>query len=91
MAKVLVTLRIMPEGLDVDLDDIEIKVKEKIKNFNGDVIKTENEPIAFGLKALKVIFMADEKNSNLDPLEGDVKSITGVQSADVIDVRRAVG
>jgi len=81
----------MPESIDIDLNDLENKVKDKIKSFGGEFIKTEIELIAFGLKALKIIFISDEQKSNIDPLEEDVRSIEGVQSADVVDVRRALG
>ena len=91
MANVLITLRVMPEGVDINLNNLEEKVKDKIKSFGGEFVKTEIEPIAFGLKALKIIFISDEQKSNIDPLEEDVRSIDGVQSADVIDVRRAIG
>ena len=91
MAKVFVTLRVMPESVDIDLTKIENNIKNKIKDFGGDVAKIETEPVAFGLKALKIIFLLDEQKSNLDPLEEDVKTVDGVQSADVVDVRRAVG
>ena len=91
MAKVFVTLRIMPESVDIDLTKIENNIKDKIKDFGGDVAKIETEAVAFGLKALKIIFLLDEQKSNLDPLEEDVKTVDGVQSADVVDVRRAVG
>ncbi len=91
MANVLITLKIMPENIDVDLNIIENQAKEKIKSFGGDFVKSEQEPVAFGLKALKIIFFLDENKGSTDSLEEDIKNIELVQSVDVIDVRRAVG
>ena len=54
-------------------------------------MKTEQEPIAFGLKALKITFVMDEDKGSTDPLEETLKNLDGVNSVETIDVRRAVG
>ena len=57
MATVVVTLKIMPESPNVDLRNIEKEAKSKIQAFtDNEEMKSEQEPIAFGLKALKIIF-----------------------------------
>jgi elongation factor 1-beta len=92
MAQVVVTIKIMPESPEVDLDKIEIEAKTKIQDFSqNQELKTEQEPIAFGLKALKIIFVMDEDKGSTDPLEEDLKKIEGVNSAEAVDVRRAIG
>jgi len=91
MAQVVVTLKIMPDSPEVDLSKIEEKVKDKITHFGGEVGKTEQEPIAFGLKALKLIFVMDESIGSTEKLEEDIKTLKSVQSVDVTDVRRAIG
>lgn len=91
MARVIVTLKIMPTEADTDLDSINEKVSKEIKKFGGEVGKFEIEEVAFGLKALKIYFVLDESKSNLDPLEEAIRGIEGVNSVDVIDVRRAIG
>lgn len=92
MASVVVTLRIMPVSPDVDLDGIQDKALAKIKVFVGDKeTKVEQEPIAFGLKALKILFVMDESKGSTESLEDDIADIDGVQSVEVTDVRRAVG
>ncbi|MBU0929943.1 MAG: elongation factor 1-beta [Nanoarchaeota archaeon] len=91
MAQVVVTIKIMPKSPDVDLKIIEEKAKEEITKFGGDTGKVEIEPIAFGLKAVNLIFVMDESIGNIDPLESKISEIDGVQSAEVTDVRRALG
>lgn len=82
----------MPESPDVDLDALEIKAKEKIAAFAGnDETKSEQEPIAFGLKALKITFVMDESQGSPDALEEDIKTLEGINSVETIDVRRAIG
>ncbi len=58
MAKAIVTIKIMPESPDIDLDSISSEIEEKIDSFAGKgERKKEIEPIAFGLKALKIILL----------------------------------
>ena len=91
MAQAIVTLKIMPESPDIDLKEIEIAATQEIKVFGGEVGKVEIEPIAFGLKALNLIFVMDEAKGSTESLENIIAKIPGVQSVDVTDVRRAIG
>jgi len=92
MAQVIITLKIMPESPEIALNSIEEQAKNLIKEFSGETeFKTEQEPIAFGLKALKIIFVMDESKGSTEALENKIKNIDGVNSVEVIDVRRAIG
>lgn len=91
MAKVVVTLKIMPESPDSDLKIVEEKAEEEIKKFGGEVGKKEVEPVAFGLKALKLYFVMDESKGSTEDLEKKISLISGVGSVTVEDVRRTVG
>ena len=92
MAQVVITLKIMPESPDVDLFRIQREAESLIVDFAGKgKIKAEIEPVAFGLKAIKLIFVSDENKSNLEPLEESIKNIDGVESVNVVDVRRGIG
>ncbi len=92
MANAIITLKIMPESPDVDLSALEVAAKEKIAAFAGEgETRTEIEPIAFGLKALKIIFVMDEQKGSPDVLSEEVATLEGVNSAEISDVRRAVG
>jgi translation elongation factor aEF-1 beta len=93
MADVVVTIKVMPKNPDVDLGSLEGKVKEKIKEFTKEdsQTKTEIEPVAFGLKVLKITFVMDESLGSPDSLAESVSEFEDVASADIIDVRRALG
>ena len=92
MADVIITLKIMPESPDVNMDELYSKVEPLIKDFTGESeFKKEEEPIAFGLNALKIIFVMDEAKGSTDDMESKIAEIDEVKSVDVIDVRRAVG
>ena len=92
MAQVVATIKIMPESPETDLFSIEKKAREKICQFSGNSqMKSEQEPIAFGLKALKITFVMEESKGYPDSLEEGIRSIEGVNSVETIDVRRAIG
>ena len=81
----------MPTGPDVDMDKLSEACKEKITEAGGMVHKTEQEEVAFGLKALIFTFLGDEKKINVDRIEASLKELQDVSSVDIIDVRRAFG
>jgi len=92
MASVVVTLRIMPNDTSIDLSNVESRAKKEIVDFcNSKEFKTSIEPIAFGLKALNIIFVMDESKGSTEKLEEKIKLIKGVESVEVTDVRRAIG
>ena len=82
----------MPESPEVDLKKLEEDCLSKIKEFSGESdAKVEIEPIAFGLKALKITFVMDESLGSTESLEKSVTSIEEVSSIEIVDVRRAIG
>ena len=96
MASVIVTLKIMPKSPEVNLDKLYVEVEKKVRGFvdakhkDGEVRK-EIEPIGFGLKSLKVLFVMDENVGGTDKLENDIKTLKDTESVEAIDVRRAIG
>lgn len=92
MAQVVVTLKLMPEGADTDLDGVQNSAKEQIIKFGGqEEMKIAQEPIAFGLKSLNITFVMDEEKGSTEELEKNLASLNGVNSVEVTDVRRAIG
>lgn len=92
MANVVITVKIMPESPETDLAKLEEEAKKLIADFAGEgETKTEIEPVAFGLKAVKIIFVIDESKGSPDPVAEDIAKIQGVNSAEIVDVRRAIG
>ncbi|MBI2522769.1 elongation factor 1-beta [Candidatus Woesearchaeota archaeon] len=92
MVQVVITLKIMPSSPQTELAKIEREAKAKIADFSqNDEMRSEHEPIAFGLKALKITFAMDENKGSTDSLEEAIKGIKGVNSVETIDVRRAIG
>jgi len=90
MAKAIITIQVMPETIDVDLKELEEKAAKVITKEGGEIGKIEHEPIAFGLQAIKFVFVIDEEKGT-ENIENNVSNIEGVQSARVVDYRRALG
>lgn len=90
MGTALITLKVMPESPDVDLEDLKSKAKETIEKSEGQVSEIKEEPVAFGLKAVIISFSLDE-SKELEPLEKELNAVEEVSSVQVIDMRRAFG
>ncbi len=91
MASVIVTMKIMPEEPSTDLQKVESEATKFITEFGGKVGKTDIVPVAFGLKSVNLMFVMDESKGSTDSLESQISGIEGVNSAEVTDVRRAIG
>jgi len=85
---IAVELKIMPEAVDTDLEQIKQEIKEKLTEAKN--IKIEEKEIAFGLKSLTV-HIAWPETEDTDKIENKVNEISGVSSAKIEDVRRAFG
>jgi len=90
MGTVLLKIKIMPASPENDLEKIKNSAKEIIEGNGGMRSTFEEEPIAFGLKAVIASFDLDEE-APLDPIEEKLRAIDDVNSAEVIDMRRAFG
>lgn len=92
MANAIVTIKIMPESPEVNLEELKEQIKQKITDFAGEgEMREELEPIAFGLKALKITFVMDENKGSPEPVEKEIEKLEEVNSVEVVDVRRAIG
>lgn len=91
MADVVVTFKVMPDSPEIDLKTIQEKITELIKEFGGEVGKVEEEPVGFGLVALKFFFVMPEDLGSTDDLEENIKNLEEVGNVEVVDVRRAIG
>lgn len=92
MAVVVITIKIMPESPETDLQSLAEEAKARILRYAGKTeYKVEEEPVAFGLKAVKITFTADESKGSTEELEKSINDIESVNSCEVVDVRRAIG
>lgn len=90
MAIAAIKIKLMPEGLDVNLDDLKKKAEEVILRLKGKNPTFSEENIAFGLKAI-VATLAWPEEQETGILESELAGIDGISSAQIIDYRRAFG
>mgnify|MGYP001559063047 CR=1 FL=1 len=90
MGLALIKIKIMPKSTDTDLNKIKKKSELIISKEQGKNMKTEIEPIAFGLNALIINFTREETLDS-DNLLKKIQKIPDVSSAEIIDFRRALG
>jgi len=88
MAKVVMSLKIFPSDVDIDLEVIKNKIKQALPTY-AQVYKFEEEPIAFGLVAIIAhILFPEEMEGATEKVEDAVKSVKEVSELQTLMVRR---
>jgi len=83
MGDVAVTIRLMPENSEVNLDRLEAAIKKHVK-----IHSISREPVAFGLEALQIIAVIPDAAGGTEPLEQELASLPGVGNVQVINLTR---
>ena len=87
MGKIIIVYKIMPAESSVDLEVIKQKIQEKLADI-ASIKKFAEEPIAFGLCALKVNMVLPEEEGIADETEKRIASIEGVGQIQTLGLTR---
>jgi elongation factor 1-beta len=88
LKKVLVSLKIFPSGIDVNLNNLKNEVSQNLPDF-ASVYQFEEEPIAYGLVALIAhIILPEERSGGIEEVENNIKKIVQVSDFQTLMVRR---
>lgn len=68
-------IRIMPASAETDLEKVKAEIAKKIKIQDAKI-----EPIAFGLKALKILVIVPDGQQNV---EEEIRKIEGVGEVEI--------
>lgn len=86
MGDAAVRMKVMPESTDVDLKKLAEDITKAVPSF-ARMHAIEEKPIAFGLKALIVVTIMDDKGGRSpDEIEESVRKLPGVESVEVEEV-----
>jgi elongation factor 1-beta len=82
MGSVAVIVRIMPESPEVNLAELKVALKKKLPGIQD----MQEEPIGFGLKAIKLAAVVNDAGGETDAIEQLLNEIPGVERAEIIEV-----
>jgi elongation factor 1-beta len=90
MTKLVARIKVLPTDTDINLDNIVEKLKSSLPD-GMQVRNSAKEPVAFGLNALIVDFLLEDKEGQMDKLESAVKDTEGVSEIEIMNLSRQAG
>lgn len=90
MTKLVARIKVLPTDTDINLEGIVDKLKSSLPD-GMQVRNSAKEPIAFGLNALIVDFLLEDKEGQMDKLESALKDTQGVSEIEVMNLSRQAG
>lgn len=87
MSDVAVKLKVMPQSPEVDLDDLEARLRSALPD-GAEVSGFDREDVAFGLVALLTTVLVPDAEGGSDAVETAFADVADVESVEVLNVGR---
>ena len=84
---VIAQVRVMPKDIDVDLGELLERIRTSLPENTRIEIYRE-DPIAFGLRALVINFLMEDRAGGTTPIEESILALDGVENVEVIGVTK---
>ena len=88
MAKILISYKILPTEVTIDLEELRQKIKKELPDYCS-VHGFAEEPIAYGLTALIAhIVFPEDRSGALDELEKTLEEISEISQIETLTIHR---
>jgi len=87
MARLLLVAKILPTGVEINLDNLIDTIKTSLKD-GIELKEYVKEPLAFGLEFIKAQFTLDDAEGQMNSLEKSVTDTDGVSEFEVLNMSR---
>ena len=87
MARLLLIVKILPTGVEINLDELVESIKTSLKD-GIELKEYVKEPLAFGLEFIKAQFTLDDAEGHMNSLEKTVTDTNGVSEFEVLNMSR---
>jgi elongation factor 1-beta len=85
MSKVAIVYSILPSTPEVNISELRTEIRDSIPEgveFRGTAVK----PVAFGLNAIHLMVIVDDRKGEAEKVEKSLKNLKNVQSVDTVEV-----
>src|SRR2546425_12042810 len=82
MGSVAITVRVMPDDPETDLERLKTRIRERL---TGSLRDLREQPAAFGLTAILAVALVSDAEGGSDRLERTLAAIPGAGSVDSVD------
>ena len=87
MARLLLIVKILPTGVEINLDELVESIKTSLKD-GIELKEYVKEPLAFGLEFIKAQFTLDDAEGQMNSLEKNVTDTNGVSEIEELNMTR---